>query len=109
MSKKIIGFFCGTGYDVNGENPDASLATIRSSITEDTTLLAYDGCQVHGGGAFAYGVEEQADAFIKNLKEQLQDRSEHEEIQLNLVAHSRGCLSALIAIKKIQADPLLKN
>lgn len=109
MTKNVIGYFCGTGYDINDTNPDAGFASIQSALTDDTTLLGYDGCQIHGGGVFAYGVEEQADAFIKDLKDKLEGSSENEDIQVNLVAHSRGCLSALLAIKKIQADPFLKN
>lgn len=103
MTKNVIGFFCGTGYTLG---KDQSYAHIRDANLFDT-LLGYDGCQVHGGGLFAHGVEEQADAFINDLKEQLEGNTD--AIQINLVAHSRGVLSALLAIKKIQADPALKN
>ncbi len=116
MTKKFVGFFCGTNYyldhrtkgDKRGRVDDSYLQ-LRSTITGDTTLLGYDGCQVKGGGLFAYGVEEQAEAFINALKEQLKDSEVYEDIQINLIAHSRGCLSALLAIKKIQAAPLLKD
>lgn len=104
MTQKIIGFFCGTGYLTN---TDKSLAAIRRAVEQPHTLLAYDGCQVHGGGLFSYGVEEHADAFIADLKQNLDP---HEtDYQINLVAHSRGVLSALLVIKKIQADPELRN
>ncbi|WED43301.1 hypothetical protein [Legionella cardiaca] len=108
MTKHIIGFFCGTGYSTGSslyEGGDASYQHIIANVSNDTKIFGYDGCQVHGGGAFSYGVEEQADAFIAELKR----LKLTEPIQLNLIAHSRGVLSALIAIKKIQADPELKG
>lgn len=105
MTQSIIGFFCGTGLKTN---TDASLGCIHNAVKPSVvTLLAYDGCQVHGGGLFSYGVEEQADAFINDLKQQLHPDETH--YQINLVAHSRGVLSALLAIKKIQADPALRD
>lgn len=112
MAQNIIGFFCGTGYYTEGdasreERRDDSLQAIRRHVEKPYTLLAYDGCQVHGGGLFAYGVEEQADAFIADLKQNL--NPDEETYQINFVAHSRGVLSALLAIKKIQADTELRD
>lgn len=105
MTQRIIGFFCGTGYETDR---DASLISIQGNVDTDThKVLAYDGCHVLGGGLFADGVEEQADAFIADLKQNL--NPVETSYQINLVAHSRGVLSALIAIKKIQADPDLRD
>jgi len=104
MTQNIIGFFCGTGYF---KATDASYNKIKAFVKDPGNLFAYDGCQIYGGGIFAYGVEEQADAFITDLKSKV-NQSE-DDYQLNLVAHSRGVLSALLAIKKIQADPVLNK
>ncbi|CAM4489795.1 MAG: hypothetical protein LEGION0403_FIIPPAGN_02517 [Legionella sp.] len=107
MAKHYIGFFCGTGYTTER---DASLKAIKATVTSsNTTILAYDGCQIHGGGLFAHGVEEQAQNFVKDLKTNLENLPDGEMTQVNLVAHSRGCLSAMLAIKMIQADPELKG
>ncbi len=102
MTQHIIGFFCGTGYTLDS---DASYQYIKGNINHSTTLYGYDGCQIHGGGTFAYGVEEQADAFIKDLK----NKNIDDNIQLNIIAHSRGVISALRVIQKIQADPQLNE
>ena len=105
MTQIIIGYFCGTGLETA---EDASLLSITANVnTGNCKVLCYDGCHVHGGGLFADGVEEQADAFIADLKQNLNPDETH--YQINLVAHSRGVLSALIAIKKIQADPELRD
>jgi hypothetical protein len=104
MTQHVVGFFCGTGYTTATDN---SFNDIKNNLTADSLLLGYDGCQVHGGGTFSYGVEKQANQFIKDLKANLANSNEN--IQINLIAHSRGTLSALLAIKKIQKDPLLKN
>lgn len=104
MTQKIIGFFCGTGFETYR---DASLISIVANLHTQHEILAYNGCHVHGGGLFSYGVEEQADAFIADLKQEL--KPDETCYQINLVAHSRGVLSALLAIKKIQADPELRD
>lgn len=102
MTKNVIGFFCGTGFT---RKNDKLYEIIRSSINiSSTTFLAYDGCHVYGGGLFAFGVETQADVFITDLKKEFASCAQDEHIQMNLIAHSQGCLSALLAIKKIQAD-----
>ena len=103
MTKHIVSFFCGTGYTLSSDDSYQSIS--QEIFSSNTILMGFDGCQVHGGGIFAYGVEEQADAFIQNLKIQ----NTNEKMIINLIAHSRGCLSALMAIKKIQADPQLKD
>lgn len=104
MTQHVIGFFCGTGYTTLR---DDCFQGINDAKEEGTVLLGYDGCQVKGGGIFAYGVEEQANAFLEDFKSLLNHNEGN--YQLNLVAHSRGVLSALMVIKKIQADDILKN
>ncbi|WP_058534801.1 glycine zipper family protein [Legionella saoudiensis] len=105
MTKMIIGFFCGTDYI---RKNDKLYESLRSNVNmSKTTLLAYDGCQSHGG-LFAFGIQSLADAFINDLKKEMESLDERENIQINFIAHSHGCFSALWAIKKIHADPELK-
>jgi hypothetical protein len=106
MTKIIIGFFCGTDYI---RKNDKLYESLRSNVNvSKTTLLAYDGCQSHGG-LFAIGIQSQADAFITDLKKEIESLEHTENIQINFIAHSHGCFSALLAIKKIQVDPELKD
>ncbi|MFJ1267252.1 hypothetical protein ACD661_01635 [Legionella lytica] len=104
MTKMIIGFFCGTDY--TREN-DKLYETLRVNINASKTALrVYDGCHSHAG-LFAIGIQSQADAFITDLKKEIESSDNTEKIQINFIAHSQGCFSALLAIKKIQADPQL--
>lgn len=102
MNKSVIVFFCGTLYETS---TDASFQYIKNSIDEGTTLKGYNGCHRFGGGLFSYGIEEQADSCFNDLKK----HPYSDKIQLNIIAHSRGALSAFILIKKIQSDLDLKN
>lgn len=102
MARHVIGFFCGTGYTTT---TDKSYQLIGASVAKHSTVFGYDGCQVLGGGLFAYGVEEQADAFVADLKQKVFGN----KINAHMIAHSRGCFSALLAIQKIQQDPELKD
>lgn len=100
MAQNIIAYFCGTGYYTSS---DACYQHISRTIADSTALYGFDGCQVKGGGIFAHGVEEYADELITQLQKHTG------EIQLNLIGHSRGVLSALLVVKKVQADPELSN
>lgn len=103
MTSHIIGFFCGTEYTLT---IDESYQHVKSKlVNSEDTLWGYDGCQVHGGGLFAFGVEDQADAFVAKLK----NTKIADKVQINFIAHSRGVFSAILAIKKIQADPELRD
>ncbi|MDR3502028.1 MAG: hypothetical protein P4L79_05535 [Legionella sp.] len=105
MTKMIIGFFCGTDYI---RKNDKLYESLRSNVNvSKTTLLAYDGCQSHGG-LFAIGIQRLADVFIADLKKEIESLDNTETIQINFIAHSHGCFSALLAIKKMQADPELR-
>ena len=76
VPKHIIGYFCGTGYDLES-NP--SFAPIQESV-KDTVILGYgdQGEQDPSG-------QEQAKTFISALKQQI--KPDEAEYQLNLVAH----------------------
>ncbi|CAM4438965.1 MAG: hypothetical protein LEGION0403_FIIPPAGN_00054 [Legionella sp.] len=106
MTKMIIGFFCGTDYI---REDDKLYETLHSNINASKTALrVYDGCQSHAG-LFAIGIQSQADAFITDLKKEIDSLDNTEKIQINFIAHSQGGFSALLAIKKIQADPELRG
>ncbi|MFA6302965.1 MAG: hypothetical protein WC627_07515 [Legionella sp.] len=106
MIQNVVAFFCGTGYYTHS---DDSYKAIVSNVTgKNVTVLGYNGCQVLGGGLFAHGVEEFADTFLADLKEQ-ENYKKNEPIHINLVGHSRGVLSALLVIRKIQNDPKLSK
>lgn len=106
MIQNVVAFFCGTGYYTYS---DDSYQAIVSNVTDkNVTVLGYNGCQVLGGGLFAHGVEEFANTFIAALKEQ-DNYKKDEPIHINLVGHSRGVLSALLVIRKIQNDPKLSK
>lgn len=105
MTKMIIGFFCGTDYILKNDKLYENLRSILN--VSKTSLLAYDGCQSHGG-LFASGIQSIADKFISDLKKEVESLDNTETFQINFIAHSQGCFSALLAIKKIQADPDLR-
>ena len=101
MMKMIIGFFCGTDYILKNDKLYENLRSILN--VSKTSLLAYDGCQSHGG-LFASGIQSIADKFISDLKKEVESLDNTETFQINFIAHSQGCFSALLAIKKIQAE-----
>lgn len=127
--KTIIAFFAGTGYDFINDpdagyvpqealstkkpqdpysNMDPSFCTLNSLLEEKQERYGYDGCHQRGGGLFAYGVKEPAAHLYRKLKELIEEQENH-KITLVLTAHSRGCLSALLLAKKLNADAQLKQ
>ncbi|QGP52381.1 hypothetical protein PsalN5692_03890 (plasmid) [Piscirickettsia salmonis] len=110
MTKHIAAFFCGTGYT---QESDASFQLLRSNCPAFVELHGYDGCDSQGkflnlGGLNANGTGEPADDFVEKLREAMR-AYDGERLKVNLIAHSRGCLSALKAAQRIQADPELRD
>ncbi|MCW5589036.1 MAG: hypothetical protein KIT27_05160 [Legionellales bacterium] len=114
-NNNIVAFFCGTGLEASEHSdiPDDAYLALKQHFPEDsgTELFGIDGCHVSAPitrGIFGFGVEEQADEFIKHLNIKLNQTTSN-EIRVNLIGHSRGALAALLAVKKIQADPRLNK
>ncbi|OAJ33992.1 hypothetical protein [Piscirickettsia salmonis] len=110
MTRHIAAFFCGTGYT---QASDASFQLLKSNRPAFVELHGYDGCDSQGkflnlGGLNANGTGEPADDFVEKLRVAMR-ASEGERLKVNLIAHSRGCLSALKAVQRIQADPELRD
>lgn len=105
MTKNIIGFFCGAEFT---RKTDKLYEGIYSHVS-DAIYLSYDGCSVRRGGFFTFGVENQANVFISDLKKEIAAFDNDEDIQINFIAHLEGCFSALLAIKRIQADLELRT
>lgn len=123
-----IAFFCGTGYDFYEESDnyidqkklgynelkapdkitrDISFLLLDSIIerlgSPEIRALGYDGCHRRGGGINATGIEEPANHLYQHLKKL------NKKTTLIITAHSRGCLSAYLVSKLINADKDLQQ
>jgi len=86
---------------------------IEKRLGEKVSTFKYDGCNLQGkflslGGLNANGTGEVAKKFVKDLKDVCLENKD-EKIKVNMVAHSRGCISVFKAVQKIQADPYLSR
>lgn len=117
MTQQVVVFFYGTGtprisnadFQIFG---NAFLALGDHSI-EDVAFFAYGGSDSEGkfwalGGLNANGTGEIAKKFVQELST-IYSEYPREKIKVNMVAHSRGGISAFKAVKKIQADPILSQ
>jgi hypothetical protein len=81
----------------------------QSDDTTNTTVHSYSGCDYYATsplkGVFAYGVEHPANDLYQKIIDQAKT---NDKINVHLVGHSRGCMSIIQLVQKINADPALK-
>ncbi len=114
----IVNSFPGTGYSFKPSTDSAKLPKhygyddfsfhlIKEAMIKDPKVEAffYYGCQVYGGGTFAYGVNEIAQECYTNINSMMAvNRDDNIRYKILMVAHSRGCISSAMAIHLINAN-----
>lgn len=118
LDNTVATFFVpGTGYTTSQQtkkNGNHSFDALRSDWLRDNVpsmpTYTYDGCdqqnsRLLNSGITAHGTDEVADQIIEDLQKQLDKVDENTTISATLFGHSRGCISILKAIEKIETNP----
>lgn len=111
LAHPFVAYFAGTGMG----QTTAVTETQRFCKSEGIDFVHYDGIansfSGHAikslGGLTAHGTGDIADEFIADLNAKINDYDGI--VKINLIGDSRGAISALKVVKRIQKDPKLAN
>ena len=122
-TKTVVAFFAGTGAtfpawrrgtvsekDLGNKkktiNPadDDSFSLLSDLLADDQMYFGYNGCHLRKGGVFSFGIHQPGQHLYEKVKAMT---AEFETIKVVLVAHSRGCLSALYFCRLVADDIML--